>query len=479
MGGITMKTFAFETWGSPEEAGVSSAGILRFLDEWEKVRKTIQLHSLIVLRHGKIVWKMNVAPYSDRTVHTMYSLSKSFTSAAAGFAVSEGLLRWDDSVVDILPEEVPEGREDVLRPITLEALLCMGSGLDKASDSPSPDPAVTWARHVLSHEVQYPVMTHFSYNSFGTYLVSCMIQKVTGQTVRDYLIPRLFAPLGIETPEWDQSPEGISCGGFGLHLATESIARFGQCLLQRGKWQGKQVLPEGWVELATREHIANYEGHPQEGNEWGQGYGFQFWRCIGGRYRGDGAMGQGCFVDERQDMVIAVTCGTNDLGGEFGLIREYLFGAPEAAPGDAAAQETLRQRTEALHWGGPEDDGTDGDIPEGVYTSEFQGMTVGLRIEKLAGERIRLAFSFGEDRLNLELPRSTPGPAGEQRWQGTVLHFIGAWGRKDGKLSVSLRDVNGPETLEGTFAPAEGGLTFEGLGVDCPDGGSFYRKVAE
>ena len=443
MGGITMKTFAFETWGSPEEAGVSSAGILRFLDEWEKVRKTIQLHSLVMLRHGKIVWKMNVAPYSDRTVHTMYSLSKSFTSAAAGFAVNEGLLRWDDSVVDILPEEVPEGREDVLRPITLEALLCMGSGLDKASDSPSPDPAVTWARHVLSHEVQYPVMTHFSYNSFGTYLVSCMIQKVTGQTVRDYLIPRLFAPLGIETPEWDQSPEGITCGGFGLHLATESIARFGQCLLQHGKWQGKQVLPEGWVELATREHIANYDGRPQEGNEWGQGYGFQFWRCIGERYRGDGAMGQGCFVDERQDMVIAVTCGTNDLGGEFGLIR------------------------------------TDREIPEGVYTSEFQGMTVGLRIEKLAGERIRLAFSFGEDRLNLELPRSTPGPAGEQRWQGTVLHFIGAWGRKDGKLSVSLRDVNGPETLEGTFAPAEGGLTFEGLGVDCPDGGSFYRKVAE
>lgn len=190
-------------------------------------------------------------------------------------------------------------------------------------------------------------------------------------------------------------------------------------------------------------------------------------------------MGQGCFVDERQDMVIAVTCGTNDLGGEFGLIREYLFGAPEAAPGDAAAQETLRQRTAALHCDGPEDDGTDGEIPEGVYTSEFQGMQVGLWIEKLAGERIRLAFSFGEDRLNLELPRRTPEPAGEQRWQGTVLHFIGAWGRKDGKLSVSLRDVNGPETLEGTFAPAEGGLTFEGLGVDCPDGGSFYRKVAE
>ena len=472
-----MKAFEFETWGSPEEAGVSSAGILRFLDEWEKVRKTIQLHSLIILRHGKIVWKMNVAPYGDREPHTMYSLSKSFTSAAAGFAVSEGLLRWEDSVVDILPEEVPEGREEMLQPITLEALLCMGSGLDKASDTPSPDPAVSWARHVLSHEVQYPVMTHFSYNSFGTYLVSCMIQKVTGQTVRDYLIPRLFEPLGIETPEWDRSPEGVSCGGFGLHLKPEEIARFGQCLLQRGKWRGKQVLPEGWVELATREHIANYEGRPQDGNEWGQGYGFQFWRCIGGRYRGDGAMGQACFVDEKQDMVIAVTCGTNDLGGEFGLIREYLFTAPALEPADPVVWETLRRRTEALRWSGPEDAGAEGEIPEGMYESEFQGSTVRLKMEKMPEDRLRLTFCFGQDRMQLELPRKEPGPAGEQAWQGSVLRYVGAWGRKDGKLTVSLRDVNGPETLEGAFSPKEDGLLFEGLGVDFPDGGSLYRKA--
>ena len=474
-----MNTFEFESWGSPEEAGISSAGILRFLDEWEKVRKRIQLHSLIILRHGKIAWRMNVSPYTDRTLHTMYSLSKSFTSAAAGFAVSEGLLRWEDSVVDLLPEEVPEGREDVLRPITLEALLCMGSGLDKASDSPSPDPAVTWARHVLSHEVRYPVMTHFSYNSFGTYLVSCMIQKVTGQTVRDYLIPRLFDPLGMETPEWDQSPEGISCGGFGLHLKTDWIARFGQCLLQRGKWQGKQVLPEGWVELATREHIANYEGSPQEGNEWGQGYGYQFWRCIGGRYRGDGAMGQACFVDERQDMVIAVTCGTNDLGEEFGLIREYLFSAPDLAPAGPEIRETLRQRTAALRWEGPEDDGTAGEVPEGVWETAFQGGPVRLQMEKAGDERIRMRFDFGNDRLDLELPRKEPGPAGTQTWQGSVLHYLGAFGRKDGKLSVSIRCVNGPETLEGTFRQAGDTLVFEGLGVDFPDHGTVYSRRAE
>ena len=473
-----MELFEFESWDSPEAAGVSSSGMIRFLDEWEKVRKRIQLHSLIMLRHGKIVWKMNVTPYSDRTPHMMYSLSKSFTSAAAGFAVSEGLLRWEDSVVDVLPEEVPEGREDVLRPITLEALLCMGSGLDKASDSPSPDPAVTWARHVLSHEVQYPVLTHFSYNSFGTYLVSCMIQKVTGQTVRDYLIPRLFEPLGIETPEWDQSPQGISCGGFGLHLKTEEIARFGQCLLNRGKWQGKQVLPEGWVELATREHIANYDGTPQEGNEWGQGYGFQFWRCIGGRYRGDGAMGQACFVDEKQDIVIAVTCGTNDLGEEFRLIREYLFSAPDLPPAGPAEQNILRLRTEALHWDGPEDDGMEGDLPEGFWDTEFQGSRLRLAIEKAAGGRIRLILSFNaEDGLAFELPRQETGPVGEQAWQRSVLHYVGAYGWKQGKLCVCIRCLNGPETIDGIFSAENGELIFEGTGVVFPDNRIVFRQV--
>lgn len=475
-----MKPFEFETWNTPEEAGISSAGLLRFLDEWEKVRKTIQFHSLILLRHGKIVWKMNVAPYTDRTPHTMYSLSKSFTSAAAGFAVSAGLLRWEDSVADILPEEIPEGREHILRPITLEALLCMGSGLDKASDTPSPDPSVTWARHVLSHEVKYPVMTHFSYNSFGTYLVSCMIQKVTGQTVRDYLIPRLFDPLGIRTPEWDQSPEGISCGGFGLHLETDDIARFGQCLLQHGKWQGKQVLPKGWVELATREHIANYEGTPQEGNEWGQGYGFQFWRCIGGRYRGDGAMGQACFVDERQDMVAAVTCGTNNLKDEFGLIREYLFTAPDLDPAGNKVQETLRCRTESLRWAGPENDGMEGKLPEGTYETEFQGQPVRMRVEEIACERLRLQFGFSTgDSQKFELSRAeTCRECGEQAWQGSTLHFVGAYGWKQGCLNVSVRCVNGPETLEGLFRPEGNRLVFDGLGVDFPDSGAVYRRIS-
>ena len=470
-----MQSFAFEPWGAPEEAGVSTRGILRFLDAFEQSRRRIQFHSLILLRHGRIVWRMSPAPYRADVPHTLYSLSKSFTSAAAGFAVSEGLLRWEDSVVDILPEEVPKGREEELRPITLEALLCMGSGLDKASDTPSPSPAISWARHVLSHEVRYPVMTHFSYNSFGTYLVSCMVQKVAGQTVRDYLIPRLFEPLGIEPPAWDQSPEGISCGGFGLHLSTEEIARFGQLLLEKGMWRGHRVLPEGWVELATRKHIENDNGTPQPENDWAQGYGFQFWRCVGGRYRGDGAMGQACFVDDRLDMVCAVTCGTNDLAEEFRMIREHLFAAPDLPPGTPEDRAELRRRTEALRYVGPADDGRDGEWPEGAFETSFMGQKMFLSVERAEEEKLRLTVSFEQGGgFTLALPRGDLGPAGEQPWQQTTLHFVGAYGWQEGKLQVSIHCLNGPETMEGFFRREGEKLIFEGVGVNFPDGGTEF-----
>lgn len=471
----------FEFYGSPEEAGVSSAGLLRFLDEWEKVRDTVQFHSMILLRHGKIVCRMNFAPYEDQTPHNMFSLSKSFTSAAAGFAVSEGKLSWDSSVADILPEEIPEGRGEELRQVTLEALLCMGSGLAPESDSPSPDPQVTWARHVLSHAVQYPPKTHFHYNSFGTYLVSCMVQKVTGQTVRDYLIPRLFEPLGIETPDWDVSPQGINCGGFGMHLCAEGIARFGQCLLQKGKWQGKQVLPEGWVELATREHIANYEGTREDGNEWAQGYGFQFWRCMDGRYRGDGAMGQACIVDEKRDAVLAVTCGASDMGGEFRLIREFLFPAFDAPAADEAKQRELRERIAALRYDFPEDDGSDAPLPEGVFETDFQNGKLRVSLRKALLDQLSLTMRFSAmEEIRFWIPREKPGlaaviPNGFP--MQTNIRYFGCYGWQQGKLHIALRTPDGPDVMEGVLTWTGDTLAFDGAGVDFPGGHVEFTRT--
>ena len=466
--------FTFETWPTPDAAGVSSAGLGKFLDACARSRDKVQFHSLILLRHGKIAWKMNVSPYDDHTPHMLYSLSKSFTSAAAGFAVSEGLLSWDSSVVDVLPDEIPAGREDDLRPITLEALLCMGSGLDEASDSPSPSPDVTWARHVLSHQVKHPPMTHFHYNSFGTYLVSCMVQKVTGQTVRDYLIPRLWEPLGIEKPDWDCSPEGINCGGFGLHLRTDDIARFGQCLLEHGMWQGRRVLPEGWVERATSEHIANYQGSREDGNEWGQGYGYQFWRCIGGRYRGDGAFGQICMIDEARDAVLAVTCGAPDMGEEFRLIREYLFPAFDAPDGEA----DLTEKIKALYYTFPADDGTDRPLPEGRFEAEVGGQRFGVSLRRSILDQIELTLTSGRrGAVRFSLPRERAALIGTVPCGRSTLRFFGAYGWQRGALRVGLRTPDAPDALDGAFTWDGDTLTFEGVGVSLPGGTVVFRRA--
>ena len=472
---------AFEKWESPEAAVVSSAGLLSFVKAAEKMTDKVQFHSLILLRHGKLVCKMNWEPYDDVTPHTLFSLSKSFTSCAAGFAVSEGLLKWDSKVTDILPEEVPEGMETELSQITLENLLCMGSGLAEESDSPSPDPKVTWAKHVLQCGVKYPPMTHFHYNTFGTYLVSCMIQKVTGKTVRDYLVPRLFDPLGIRTPDWDLSPQGVCCGGFGLHLTSMDIARFGQCLLQDGKWHGRQILPEGWVELATKEHIANYKDAPEEGNEWAQGYGFQFWRCTGGRYRGDGAFGQVCMVDTKLDAVLAVTCGAKDMGAEYALIREHIFPAFDAEKATAREMNRLQQQIADLKQDFCEDDGSDKPLPEGEFFTQTDGMECVIRFEKYHCDLIRFTMRTGNEpwnRFDFYLPRGKAAMACVH--QGMGLRFLGCYGWNKSKLHITARTPDGPQSLDGKWTWTKDKVCFDGVGVNCFDGKvTFTKKEAE
>ena len=181
-----------------------------------------------------------------------------------------------------------------------------------------------WAKAFLAHPVPHKPGTHFRYNTPATYMLSAIVQKVTGETVLDYLTPRLFEPLGIQKPKWDKSPQGISIGGYGLYLRTEDIARFGQLYLQRGKWNGKQVVPKEWVDAATSKQVSNGSDPT---NDWDQGYGFQFWRCRHQAYRGDGKDGQFCIVLPEQGAVIAITANIRDMKGELDLVWEKLLPA--------------------------------------------------------------------------------------------------------------------------------------------------------
>lgn len=292
-----------------------------------------ELHSIMVLQHGKVIEEARFAP---DTAHFMMSVSKTFTATAVGFAISEGLLHLDDKITDLFPEEVPEGASDTLRRITIRHLLTMNSG--HAKDPTNPiwhDSEGGWIRHFLSWPQPYEPGTCYCYNSLGTYMLSAVVQKVTGQKVVDYLEPRLWKPLGIEKPYWQDSPDGINCGGWGLYLKTEDMARMGLCLLQGGKFAGKQVIPAEWVSQMSARQVdsapagltsiqVEERGMDKESNEWLQGYGYQMWRCRKGAFRADGAAGQFILVFPDKDAVIVTTAQIGNMGEELYLIREHI-----------------------------------------------------------------------------------------------------------------------------------------------------------
>jgi CubicO group peptidase (beta-lactamase class C family) len=198
----------------------------------------------------------------------------------------------------------------------------------------------------LAQPVVYQPGTHFLYNTMGSYVLSAIVTKVTGQSALEYLRSRLFEPLGIDNARWDSSSEGNSLGGYGLYLRTEDMAKFGLLYLQQGRWNGKQLVPRKWVEQATSKQISNAaEDHAKIGPDWKEGYGFQFWRCRHNAFRSDGAGGQFIVVMPDQDVVVAITANTGNMQGELDAIWDHLLPAfqAEPLPADAAGQEKLNE----------------------------------------------------------------------------------------------------------------------------------------
>jgi CubicO group peptidase (beta-lactamase class C family) len=337
---------------SPEAQGVSSPGVRVFVEAADK--DIDSLHSFMLVRHGHVVAEGWWAPYAAETPHMLFSLSKSFTSTGVGLAAAEGKLSVDDPVLKFFPDDAPAEPSANLKAMRLTDLLRMNTGHQTEPARKASEP---WAKTFLAHPVQFKPGTHFLYNTSATYMLSGAVQKATGETLLDYLKPRLFEPLGIAKPTWEASPQGISAGGYGLSVRTEDIAKFGQLYLQKGKWNGKQLVPEAWVEAATARQTSN-GSNPK--SDWDQGYGYQFWRCRHGAYRGDGAFGQYCIVLPEQDAVIAITSGVRDMQAVLNLIWDKLLPAMKAAPlpadEDAARKlaDTLKKLTIRL----PEAKGT-------------------------------------------------------------------------------------------------------------------------
>ncbi len=308
---------------TPESQGIPSTAVQQFVEAVE--RSGQELHSLMLLRHGNVVAEGWWYPYTPAHPHMMFSVSKSFTSTAVGLAVAEGHLSVEDRVLSFFPKDAPEKVGKNLDAMQVQHLLSMSTGHAKDTTTHMiRKRGGNWTRAFLEVPVRYAPGTHFLYNTGATYMLSAIVQKVTGQRLIDYLRPRLFEPLGIQNPVWELSPQGINTGGFGLSITTEDLARFGQLYLQKGRWQGKRLLPESWMEAATSRQISNGN---QPDSDWSQGYGYQFWRCRHGSYRGDGAFGQYCIVMPDQDVVMAMTGGLKDMQVVLALVWDHLLPA--------------------------------------------------------------------------------------------------------------------------------------------------------
>ncbi|MBM3882726.1 MAG: serine hydrolase [Verrucomicrobia bacterium] len=327
---------------APEAQGVSSVALLEWVTALDE--QIDGLHSLMVVRHGRVIAEGWWTPYAADQNHVLYSLSKSFTSTAVGFAVAEGKLSLDDEVVRFFPEDTPTNASSQLKAMRVRDLLIMSTG---HQDEPPLTPEAMSAQSFLAHPVRHLPGTHFKYNTPATFMQSAIVQRVTGQTALEYLRPRLFAPLGIEHPAWETNFQGISLGGYGLRVRTEDIAKFGQLYLQRGRWEGQQLLPADWIALATSKQTSN-GSNPQ--SDWNQGYGFQFWRSRHNAYRGDGAFGQFCVVLPNQDAVVAITSGVREMQAVLNAIWDKLLPAlqPDTLPANPSATQQLEAKLARL-----------------------------------------------------------------------------------------------------------------------------------
>ncbi|MBM6402433.1 serine hydrolase domain-containing protein [Phycicoccus sonneratiae] len=321
---------------TPEEQGVPSGAVLAMVRRWEELG--VEPHSVVVQRHGHVVAEGYWAPYARDGIALMYSVSKTFTALAVGLAVGEGLLRPEDRVVDLFPEaaHVAGPRAAVL---TLHDLLAMRTGHRTDTLVHRVARPADFPESFLATEPEEEPGS-FVYHNGATLLAGMAVQRRSGQRLLDYLRPRLLDPLGIEDAAW-LNDHGIDQGFSGLHVSTTALGRVGELVLRDGVWQGRRVVPEGWIGRMT----TNWTDTTTDPGtlDWQQGYGYQMWHNVMGGVRLDGAFGQFSVVVPEADLVVALTECTDHAQDTLTAIREVLLPTltDDALPADEAAQEAL------------------------------------------------------------------------------------------------------------------------------------------
>lgn len=325
---------------SPESQGVSSEAVRKWLVAAGNA-SGVSWHSFMLLRHGNVVAEGWWKPYESRFVHSLYSLSKSFTSTAIGLLVKEGKLDIHTKVTSFFPNDLPANLNENTKQMTVRHLLMMNSGHGEDTMPKMRASHDSWVRTYLALPVEFTPGSHFLYNTGNTYMLGAILHRITGDTLESYLTPRLFKPLGVTGYDWETSPQGLNTAGYGLRVKTEDIAKLGQLYLQKGMWKDKVILPASWVQEAT-----SFQTTSQVNNgDWSEGYGYQFWRCTHSAYRGDGAHGQFCIVMPEHDAVLAITGQSPDMQKALNVTWDNLLEGMKAGslPEDMAGQTALKK----------------------------------------------------------------------------------------------------------------------------------------
>lgn len=329
---------------TPAAEGVSTQAVINIMDSLLALPEC-DIHHVMVVRHGKVIAEMHPAPFRAEDSHTLYSASKTFTALAVGIAIDENLLRLDDRVMTFFPDKRTNRVSDNMADMTVRDLLMMASGVKP--DWTMRNNSMDWVKDWLAKPVDDKPGSLFQYDSMCSFMLSAIVQRVTGQTMLEYLQKRLFTPMNITVADWETSPDGINTGGWGLRVQAETMAKLGLLLLNEGNWNGEQLVSADFVKAACSRLIdggAKETVPPTDGN---QGYGYQVWQSKWpGSYRADGAMGQYTVVVPQEDLVVVIL-GMKLYGHEeLACIWNQLMPGMNAEP--LKPEKKLQQRLDKL-----------------------------------------------------------------------------------------------------------------------------------
>lgn len=463
---------------TPAQAGLDPRCIINMMQRMEKEK--IDITSFVLLRHGKILCEAYYEPYEKDQLRTVFSLSKTFTSMAIGIAAGEGKIDLDEKITDLFAEEIEKGQIPVgkeLASLTIRHLLRMSTGQEhepNRGDSDWNDMATAFLSTPF-HEMPGEV---FRYNSMATYMLSASLKKKEID-LEEYLEEKLLTPMGISGTRWLRDPRGICTAGFGFSLYPEVIAKLGQMILQGGVWNGKQLVPKTYIEMATSKQIENGD---DPASDWAQGYGYQMWRCKNNAVRGDGMYGQFCMIHKETDTVLAMTAVTGDMQGEMNVYYEEVLLHYQDQPlaEDEEAMKALRECLAALHYTRPlpEDDGSK--LPEKLKKLElpladFFDLTLSCENDLITltdkeGE-IRYLAGRGEWKKTCRKVHCTPLYTKKNQVDTPV---IGAWGMKAGSLVIKVYEIEMLEEDTLTLTPEEDGVQVKLVNTTIPSQPNEY-----